>query len=258
MTSVSLLTPDPVRHKTSRNSASDERSMLRDQSDAWSAVELTGVEFECQGRRIRIQPQIVKFNFGVNEGAVNYPWPISNLTGGWRVSGAMNDAAFPVFADQVRAFIANPPPGKEREVAAATTLLNQCQRIFETKGERKDNSDAYKLVSRIAVLSYLIGNVPCWNCKSGKDRTGEMDVECKFLATLIARGEQIPEPGARLTKEQKELFRSIALEGGNFEVQKMNTGLAGFKTGGVSSIPERLSGKKYRELHKGGADFVNV
>jgi len=83
-------------------------------------------------------------------------------------------------------------------------------------------------------------------------------VECKFLATLIARGEQIPEPGARLTKEQKELFRSIALEGGNFEVQKMNTGLAGFKTGGVSSIPERLSGKKYRELHKGGADFVNV
>ena len=258
MTSVSLLTPDPVRHKTSRNSASDERSMLRDQSEAWNSVELTGVEFECQGRRIRIQPQIVKFNFGVNDGAVNYPWPISNLTGGWRVSGAMNNAAFPVFAGQVQAFINNPPPGKDREVAAARTLLQQCQRIFETKGERKDNNDAYKLAARIAVLSYLIGNVPCWNCKSGKDRTGEMDVECKFLATLIARGESIPEPGARLTKSQKELFRSIALEGGNFDVQKMNTGLAGFKTGGVSSIPERLSGQKYRDLHSGGSKFVNV
>ena len=258
MTSVSLLTPDPVRHKTSRNSESDERSMLREQSEAWDAVELAGVEFECHGRRIKIQPQILKFNFGVNEGAVNFSWPISNVTGGWRVSGAMNNAAFPAFAAQVRSFIDNHPADKANEAAAAETLLRQCQRIFEAKGERKDNHDAYKLAARIAVLSYLIGNVPCWNCKSGKDRTGEMDVECKFLATLIARGERIPEPGAQLTKTQKELFRSIALEGGNFDVQKMNTGLAGFKTGGVSSIPERLGGQKYRDLHSGGSKFVGV
>jgi len=49
-----------------------------------------------------------------------------------------------------------------------------------------------------------------------------------------------------------------ALEGGNFEIQKMNTGVAGFKTGGVSSIPERLGGKNYREFHSGGSKFVNV
>ena len=29
--------------------------------------------------------------------------------------------------------------------------------------------------------------------RSGKDRTGQMDVECEFLSTLIARGETIPE-----------------------------------------------------------------
>ena len=51
---------------------------------------------------------------------------------------------------------------------------------------------------------------------------------------------------------------AIALEGGNFDVQKMNTGLAGFKTGGVSSIPERLGGQKYRDLHSGGSKFVGV
>ena len=85
-----------------------------------------------------------------------------------------------------------------------------------------------------------------------------MDVECKFLSALIARGEPIPEPGARLTESQKGLFRSIALEGGNFEMQKMNTGLAGFKTGGVDSIVERLGGKQYRNLHRGGAEFVKV
>ena len=85
-----------------------------------------------------------------------------------------------------------------------------------------------------------------------------MDVECKFLSTLIARGEPIPAPGARLTESQKGLFRSIALEGGNFEIQKMNTGISGFKTGGVDSIVERLGGKKYRNFHSGGSDFVKV
>ena len=34
-------------------------------------------------------------------------------------------------------------------------------------------------------------------------------VECKFLSALIARGEPIPEPGARLTEEQKGLFREL-------------------------------------------------
>ena len=41
-------------------------------------------------------------------------------------------------------------------------------------------------------------------------------------------------------------------------MQKANTGFSGFKTGGVSSIPERLGGKEYRQFHKGGADFVAV
>ena len=118
--------------------------------------------------------------------------------------------------------------------------------------------DAFKVAARIAVLSNLIGKVPCWNCKSGKDRTGQMDVECKFLSTLIARGETIPEPGARLTDAQKRLFRSIALEGGNFEVQKMNTAIAGFKTGSVKSVTERLGGSEYRRFHRGGSDHVNV
>ena len=106
------------------------------------------------------------------------------------------------------------------------------------------------------MLSYLIGKVPCFNCKSGKDRTGEMDVECKFLSALIARGEPIPEPGAQLTEEQKGLFRAIALQGGNFELQKLNVGVAGFMSGSVASIAERLGGKAYHTFHRGGADRI--
>ena len=51
---------------------------------------------------------------------------------------------------------------------------------------------------------------------------------------------------------------AIALEGGNFEVQKMNTAIAGFKTGSVNSVTERLGGSEYREFHRGGSDHVNV
>ena len=73
---------------------------------------------------------------------------------------------------------------------------------------------------------------------------------------LIARGEKIPDPGAKLTAEQKGLFRAIALQGGNFEVQKMNVGVAGFRSGSVESIAERLGGKAYHKFHRGGADHV--
>ena len=78
------------------------------------------------------------------------------------------------------------------------------------------------------------------------------------LGFTLVRGEPIPEPGARLTKEQQSLLRSIAIEGGNFEIQKMNTAIAGFKTGSVDSVTERLGGKEYREFHRGGSDHVNV
>ena len=178
------------------------------------------------------------------------------MSGGWDVSGAMNRTAFDALGEEVNEFLQS--GADQRTKDAVLTLFNQCSQALEAMAERRDAHDAFKVAARIAVLSNLIGKVPCWNCKSGKDRTGKMDVECKFLSTLIARGETIPEPGARLTDAQKRLFRSIALEGGNFEVQKMNTAIAGFKTGGVKSITERLGGSEYRRFHRGGSDHVNV
>ena len=137
-------------------------------------------------------------------------------------------------------------------------LFNQCVDVLGKCGELSDNHDAYKVAARLAVLTNLMGWTPCWNCKSGKDRTGEMDVECKFLSTLIARNQQIPEPGAKLTDDQKKLFRAIAFEGGNFELQRLNTGVGGYKTENVPSIPERLGGDDFREFHRGGAPLVGV
>ena len=256
MVSVSLLTPDKYRHTLHTGSSQDERAMLIDQTQAWNSVEQLGVTFQYNGQQIRIQPRIHTFNFGVNSGAVNHS-RLANVAGGWDLSDTMNAAAMRGFRNAVTTFI-NDPAQPATKRTYAQTLLNQCDQVMQAKGERKDSHDAYKVAARIAVLANLIGNVPCWNCKSGKDRTGEMDVECKFLSTLIARGETIPDPGVPLTQGQQGLFRAIALEGGNFEVQKANTGFGGYKTKGVDSIPERLGGKKYRTFHAGGSKYVGV
>ena len=257
MTSVSLLTPGRARHWYAKGSDKDERRMLMEQSAAWDAVAQNGVEFQFRGGTIKVRPHILKFNFGVNEGAINTLGVVlPNIAGGWDLSKQMNRTAISALGEEVNEFLHS--DADQRTKDAALTLFNQCQQVMDDKAERRDAHDAFKVAARIAVLSKLIGKVPCWNCKSGKDRTGQMDVECKFLAALIARGEMIPEPGARLTDEQKDLFRSIALEGGNFEVQKMNTAIAGFKTGGVKSVAERLGGSEYRQFHRGGSDHVNV
>ena len=256
MTSVALLTPDKTRHVLYKGSSSDERDMLMGQTAAWESVQRTGVTFRYNGRQIHIRPKLLTFNFGVNEGAVkSYGKLAPNFLGGWDRSKAMNKVAFEALTQDVMAFI-NDKTKDSNVKAAAFTLYNQCRSILLLRRERSDSHDAYKAAARIAVLSQLIGKVPCWNCKSGKDRTGEMDVECKFLSALIARGENIPEPGARLTDEQKGLFRAIALQSGNFEIQKMNVGVAGFKSGSVESIEERLGGKAYHAFHRGGSDHV--
>ena len=259
MTSISLLTPDSMRHTFKGGSASDERQMLLEQKAAWDEVSKNGVQFTFQqgGRsyHVHIQPTVTTFNFGVNAGAVKWSFLAPTKAGGWDVSDAMNDPAFHALTQEYNRFVSTHTGPK---ADAATELWKQCRDILAAKGERKDNHDAYKVAARLAVLSHLIGGTPCWNCKSGKDRTGEMDVECKFLSTLIARGEPIPLPGAKLTPEQTALFKAIALESGNFEMQKRNTGFAGFKTDGVASIPERLGGQDVRLFHKGGAGFVAV
>ena len=255
ITSVALLTPDTMRNYWRPGSSKDERSMLMDQTAAWDAVSQRGVSFQYQGRQIRVRPHIVTFNVGVNEGAVKLSGIAPNKAGGWDASDQMNKRAFEALTRDAMAFV-NDKTKDGNLRAAVLALYTQCHNIIVLKRERSDMHDAYKLAARLAVLSQLIGNIPCFNCKSGKDRTGEMDVECKFLAALIARGEKIPAPGAELTAEQKGLFRAVALQGGNFEVQKMNVGVAGFMSGSVKSIKERLGGSEYHAFHRGGANHI--
>jgi hypothetical protein len=119
-------------------------------------------------------------------------------------------------------------------------------------------NEPYKLVSRLAVITDLMGDIPLWNCKSGKDRTGQMDVEAKFLFAKIMLTGVVPEPDADLTEEDVRLLRQIALNGGNHEVQMQNTGMAGFKLGNVRANYGRMGDSLVEQMHKGGGYYVKA
>ena len=277
--STSLLTPDIFR-----SGHNGEHEMLCQQLAAWNKM---NVEYGVGGRSqlmiqvpgangqmrtVQVQPNFIAVNFGVNgwavntvKGALGMSWgQVEELNQGGvqRLRLAVTDYV----NRTLKPIITNPQlspaerEAAERKRQAITKLSMQIDAMMEAGSAQTDGDDAYKMVARLNVLAYLIGATPAWNCKSGKDRTGQLDVESKFLATMIElKGpDGIPEPGAELTDEERSIFQKIALEGGNHEMQVHNTGLAGFKTGGVASIKTRLGGDQYKEIHKGAADYVKV
>lgn len=276
--SVSLLTPDFARNIFGSR-RDNEKLMLRAQTEAYQRLNGKPIEIEVPVtsagengqsvttmKKVTIKPVVSTFNYGVNWGGVG---GLSALFGGWGVTKDMNarsliglnDFANTKIAELGEKILQSADPAErqalQRKVDGIRTLLNQINSIDQRKTYSSDGHEAYKMASRIAVLTNLLGGVPAWNCKSGKDRTGMMDVECKFLATLVAFGKNIPEPGAPLTSEQKMLYRNLLLQSGNHEMQKYNTGVAGYKLEGVGSITERIGDIASQRLFLGGSKIVN-
>ena len=268
--SVSLLTPDFARNIFG-GKYEDEKTMLKAQTEAYQSLNGKPIELEVKDEngkmvKVKIQPVITTFNYGVNWGGVG---GLSALFGGWGATKDMNAKGLVElnrFANtrltEIESQIGSSADSAERQrlaknAAAIRTLLRQINSIDQQKTYSSDGHEAYKMASRIAVLTNLLGGVPAWNCKSGKDRTGMMDVECKFLATLVALGKDIPEPGAQLNAEQKMLYRNLLLQSGNHEMQKYNTGIAGYKLEGVGSITERIGDIASQRMFLGASKIVH-
>jgi hypothetical protein len=113
-----------------------------------------------------------------------------------------------------------------RVAAELRTLLNHEAAARATPLER------YALAARVALLACLGGDLPYINCRSGKDRTGFLDVEIKFLAYQSMRallGEQVSDPGGAVLETELSAWKFLLLEGGNGGIQRMNTGYPGYK-----------------------------
>jgi hypothetical protein len=148
------------------------------------------------------------------------------------------------FGGQVGEWLRNAPrntPQERQAVANVEALARQIGEMWDNRSHREMGVEPYKMVSRLAVLSSMIGNDVCWNCKSGKDRTGECDVESKYLAMQIWLTGQVPEPDQPRTGEEKRNFFRMAVDSGNFELQLYNTAAPGFKLGGVPALKDELT-----------------
>ena len=140
---------------------------------------------------------------------------------------------------------------RKLRASAITTLASQIKEIYNSGDHRRGGSDPYKMVARLAVLSNLLGHTTCYNCKSGKDRTGQLDVEAKMIAHRLAIGET-PEPGESVDQIRRTNF---ALKTGNLEMQGYNSGLEGFKLD-VPALASQLGSPLAQRMFAGDSASV--
>lgn len=238
VTSSSLLTPDRFRKVI--KPLGDEKAMLEDQQNAFailnnqSPLTLTVKDKNGEHKPIAIDLNLVPFNFGVNKFAVDNNG-LESL-GGWKTSDALNRKGIEQLVGD---------PGSENNVGGIVgqwlqehsgddnaivvrALVRQIKEIFNAGGHHSLNGGAYKLPSRIIVLSALIGAVPCTNCKSGKDRTSMAVAAAEALFTYWQMNHALPDWRTMETAES-ELVKELCLRGGHHEIQRLNTGVGGFK-----------------------------
>ncbi|MGL5758549.1 inositol phosphate phosphatase SopB [Plesiomonas sp.] len=247
-----------------------ENIMLREQIKAWQTLNQLGSPLtldikDTHGnlRQVKIAFEAAAFNFGVNELALKFG--LGNKT-----SDTYNLPALQ------QLFGNNLKPGTEpggwvgeylsenpENAARVKELSQQIQRIWQNKSHHSDNGEPYKLAQRITMLASEINSVPCWNCKSGKDRTGMLDVEIKREVISLHQGNSLSKPASSLDKNGKWLLKELLLNGGNLEVQAQNTGLAGnkvIKDVGISlfnlSYKERIGDNNTWHKAKGMSKFV--
>ena len=120
----------------------------------------------------------------------------------------------------------------------ARKLKKQIEEACGPANYEKISGNPYAVGARVIILAKYMGFSVHYHCKSGKDRTGMMDIEVKFLLDKIARayrkhGSKFKAPPLRLEDEtvhSKRIRSRIALRGGNMEVARANTGEHGLKT----------------------------
>ena len=237
MTSCSLLTPDPFRGVV--RPESDEKPMVKDQIDAFKALSyekpLTLMMKTADGnpREIRINIDIIPFNFGVNSFAVNSKF---DKIGGWEYSDSINNKGIQTLMGSTTPDVRiGGIAGKwlnanesHPNAPLVRVLVKQIQEIYSSQAHRTLKGGAYKLVSRLNYLTWLMGGIPCTNCKSGKDRTSESILETHALVAHHKLYKKVPK-WKETSKDQSYLVKEFSLKGPHHEIQKLNVGAPGFK-----------------------------
>lgn len=260
--STSLITPDKLREVGGRHS---ERTYLAEQCASWKdactpagTCQVDIVTSNGTTKTVTVHPTVLTFNFGVNAGAQH-----SLMQLGWHASQRYNEEAMrQLFGPDDRSglvgnFLAQPAISQQVR-DTVSTLRDQILDLWHHGTYRQSGQDPYRLPARLAMLGHVMGMMPLFNCKSGKDRTGQMDVACKTLALQIHEsGGAVPAPDADRSHVDQQIFHQVAINSGNLEMQRLNTGLAGFKTSHVAGL-DALFSQEARDMHRGLSHYVKV
>lgn len=133
----------------------------------------------------------------------------------------------------------NPKNAKEIDLKIKK-IINLSKQIldlwFSTHG-RGIKSNPAAIQTRLAALIYLIGYPITFNCKSGKDRTGEVAAEINDLVmTMEANDGEVPDPYKDLTDEEKIQASQIYDATQSDEIARANTGFRGLKVNYKNTI----------------------
>lgn len=274
--SIMLVTPDRPRRILGTFGIKhdyDELRMTREQDAALKAlarepVQVT-IDTDRGPRTVAVNVKPLNFSFGVNSFALGKAGALR----GWSNADAINRGSIERLVGDPEAsgepetgLVAEylegtehgfDPSVTEQDRQAVLQLTDQIRDLYKTRAHHKQNNDPYALPARLALLTSKLGLTPAYNCKSGKDRTGQMDSEIKFLATRIASEGQAPQPGAELGVHERDLYRNLVLNAGNHEIQRLNTGHAGYKVK-LSSITRRLGGLVSQLQHLGQSKYTSA
>lgn len=248
--SVSLVTPAAV--------GGDEKEMLANQVDAYTRANMKfgyeGIEVRLPQpdgsfKTERVKPQIHAFNAGVNSFSLG---KLSPLFGGWGPSDRLNNESVKALVGDLASGgaiggLAGSKLAALREQLADPSLAAQHLDIRHKMGVIQDLShqvttmlkdglhhsagtEPYKLPVRLLALANECDASPAFNCKSGKDRTGQLDVEIKdFYTSLNVNDGQVREINHRRTEAENLNLKTLFEQGGGREIQKYNTGIPGSK-----------------------------
>ena len=275
-TSVGLLTPDNLRHQLHKlfgfSASGDEKEMVAIQAKAWDDLreEITAGRIVINGQAV--MADIIDFNLGVNKGATvlatnpiigeavsgtNYVNElINNRSMGnlVAVTGkrlAKKDSELRIKID-LQKRETDPVQLKKldseiialnRDIATITELSAQIAAMWKDGSYREAGNEPYKLASRVALLSHLLGGGTAFNCKSGKDRTGQLDAEVKFLAFQIRTSNgKVPKPDRKRTNLEKIQFATfIFFDESRRKMQEFNTGYGGSKLMGQPKLYDNFT-----------------
>ncbi len=87
--------------------------------------------------------------------------------------------------EKIKALAKLNTPESKKNIFIITTLAEEIRNIINQNTYHGNTEDLFGLSRRVIFLSHLVGAVPLFNCKSGKDRTSMADTEVKLLAAHL-------------------------------------------------------------------------